>query len=145
MIAWCACLRYSKGVTTPHRFVRTRLYFTSESHIHSLMTTLRYGALSDTLTDEQWARAIDYYGTVSELNYLSQIVIMVYEDANVPEESEERFHVELHFSPGAYTIMQVSPSIFYYYILQIVACSMVYDLVLFAMTDKACFFILDVY
>ncbi len=72
------------------------------------MTALRYGGLSDVMSDGPWARAMDYYGKVSELNYLSQIVIMVYEDPNMPENSEERFHVELHFSPGAYTIMQVS-------------------------------------
>lgn len=71
---------------------------------------------------------MDYLGAVSELNYMTQIVIMLYEDNNkvvvcvcvsvvdvclfpflslsplcaVPQDlsSEERFHVELHFSPG---------------------------------------------
>ncbi|OWK11795.1 PPIP5K2, partial [Cervus elaphus hippelaphus] len=56
---------YSRGVLSPERHVRTRLYFTSESHVHSLLSILRYGALCDDLS------------------------------------SEERFHVELHFSPGA--------------------------------------------
>jgi len=37
--------RYSEGVSSPHRHVKTRLYFTSESHIHSLLTVLRYGGL----------------------------------------------------------------------------------------------------
>ena len=39
--------RYSTGVSTPHRHVKTRLYFTSESHIHSLLAILRYGGLVD--------------------------------------------------------------------------------------------------
>lgn len=39
--------RYSHGVSSPERHVRTRLYFTSESHIHSLLTVLRYGGLLD--------------------------------------------------------------------------------------------------
>ncbi|KAH0628115.1 hypothetical protein JD844_008860 [Phrynosoma platyrhinos] len=51
--------------------------------------------------DEQWKRAMDYLNVVSELNYMTQIVIMLYEDPNKEPSSEERFHVELHFSPGA--------------------------------------------
>lgn len=81
-------------------------------------------------TDWQWRQAMDYLSAVSELNYMTQIVIMLYEDNDkvggallwpppsphqpcrlltpsvclsvcVQEPtSEERFHVELHFSPG---------------------------------------------
>lgn len=72
---------------------------------------------------------MDYLSAVSELNYMTQIVIMLYEDNNKVKafvllyvscapvcqcpyscvcvyicgqdpSSEERFHVELHFSPG---------------------------------------------
>lgn len=87
--------------------------------------------------DPQWQRAMDYLSAISELNYMTQIVIMLYEDNNKVREqrrrrklvvgwwweaewpshcdffssrasllswqdpsSEERFHVELHFSPG---------------------------------------------
>ncbi|KAM5260801.1 inositol hexakisphosphate and diphosphoinositol-pentakisphosphate kinase 2 isoform 9-T12 [Hipposideros larvatus] len=92
---------YSRGVLSPERHVRTRLYFTSESHVHSLLSILRYGALCNESKDEQWKRAMDYLNIVSELNYMTQIVIMLYEDPNKDLTSEERFHVELHFSPGA--------------------------------------------
>ncbi|XP_058644545.1 inositol hexakisphosphate and diphosphoinositol-pentakisphosphate kinase 2 isoform X10 [Onychostoma macrolepis] len=100
---------YSRGVMSPERHVRTRLYFTSESHVHSLLSILRYGALCDESVwlypqearDEQWKRAMDYLKIVSELNYMTQIVIMLYEDPNKDPSSEDRFHVELHFSPGA--------------------------------------------
>ncbi|KAJ8338897.1 hypothetical protein SKAU_G00356830 [Synaphobranchus kaupii] len=91
---------YSSGVMSPERHVRTRLYFTSESHVHSLLSILRYGALCDETKDDQWKRAMDYLKVVSELNYMTQIVIMLYEDPNKDPTSEERFHVELHFSPG---------------------------------------------
>uniref|UniRef100_A0A4W5MXZ8 Inositol hexakisphosphate and diphosphoinositol-pentakisphosphate kinase n=1 Tax=Hucho hucho TaxID=62062 RepID=A0A4W5MXZ8_9TELE len=104
---------YSRGVMSPGRHVRTRLYFTSESHVHSLLSTFRYGGLLDICQmegggefcmhlckDQQWKRAMDYLGAVSELNYMTQIVIMLYEDNNKDPSSEERFHVELHFSPG---------------------------------------------
>ncbi|CAF1230833.1 unnamed protein product [Rotaria sordida] len=93
---------YSKGIQSPGRHVRTRLYFTSESHVHSLLTIIRYGGLLNASTDEQWKRSVDYLDAVSELDYLTQIVIMLYEDSSEEEISEKRFHVELHFSPGAY-------------------------------------------
>ncbi len=81
--------------------------------------------------DQQWKQAMDYLSAVTELNYMTQIVIMLYEDNNKVSlqrksvclmhiqsvlcldflmflylcreqdpSSEERFHVELHFSPG---------------------------------------------
>uniref|UniRef100_A0A8C1G7Z7 Inositol hexakisphosphate and diphosphoinositol-pentakisphosphate kinase n=1 Tax=Cyprinus carpio TaxID=7962 RepID=A0A8C1G7Z7_CYPCA len=99
---------YSRGVLSPGRHVRTRLYFTSESHVHSLLSIFRYGGLLDSrstnakneVKDQQWKRAMDYLSEVTELNYMTQIVIMLYEDNNKDPSSEERFHVELHFSPG---------------------------------------------
>ncbi|XP_034031817.1 inositol hexakisphosphate and diphosphoinositol-pentakisphosphate kinase 1 isoform X3 [Thalassophryne amazonica] len=91
---------YSRGVMSPGRHVRTRLYFTSESHVHSLLNVFRYGGLLDEEKDQQWKQAMDYLSAVTELNYMTQIVIMLYEDNNKDPSSEERFHVELHFSPG---------------------------------------------
>lgn len=116
--------RYSHGVSSPGRHVRTRLYFTSESHIHSLITVLRHGGLLDVsdllenqpewinvydfqiTKDEQWRRAMEYISMVSELNYMSQVVVMLYEDPTKDPSSEERFHVELHFSPGVNCCVQ---------------------------------------
>jgi hypothetical protein len=97
---------YSKGILSPGRHVRTRLYFTSESHIYSLLTVLKYGNLFEDKQDsqyKQWESALHYLSTVPELNYLTQIVIMLYEDPSIDDlNSEKRFHVEIHFSPGAY-------------------------------------------
>ncbi|RUS84821.1 hypothetical protein EGW08_007436, partial [Elysia chlorotica] len=95
--------KYSNGVASPERFVRTRLYFTSESHIHSLLTMLRYGGLLDEEKDGQWKQSMDFIGACAELNYMSQIVLMMFEDPAKDIDSDERFHIELHFSPGAYT------------------------------------------
>merc|ERR1719400_308556 len=97
--------RYSSGVLSPGRHVRTRLYFTSESHIHSLLTILSEGGLVDS-NDEQWQRAMEYVSLVSELNYMTQVVIMLYEDPTKDISSDERFHVELHFSPGVNCCVQ---------------------------------------
>lgn len=121
---------------SPGRHVRTRLYFTSESHVHSLLSVFRYGGLLDVrifllpsahelpvpaffyspprsfhcklplvsmspclfadalilghwptssriwqeTKDTQWQRALAYLSAISELNYMTQIVIMLYED-----------------------------------------------------------------
>ena len=95
--------QYSKGVASPERFVRTRLYFTSESHIHSLLNMLRFGGLCNENCDEQWEKAMQFLSATAELNYMTQIVIMMFEDPTKDPSSDERFHIELHFSPGAYT------------------------------------------
>jgi inositol hexakisphosphate/diphosphoinositol-pentakisphosphate kinase len=42
------------------------------------------------MKDEQWKRAMEYVSAVPELNYLTQIVIMLYEDPTKDEQSEER-------------------------------------------------------
>lgn len=41
--------RLSKGVVSPKRHVRTRLYFTSESHVHSLTNILKHDNLIEVL------------------------------------------------------------------------------------------------
>lgn len=98
--------QYSQGVSSPGRHVRTRLYFTSESHVHSLLTVLRHGPLCNVASDEQWRRAMEYVSMVSELNYMSQVVVMLYEDPTKDPTSDERFHIELHFSPGVNCCVQ---------------------------------------
>ncbi|XP_070536718.1 inositol hexakisphosphate and diphosphoinositol-pentakisphosphate kinase 2-like [Ptychodera flava] len=101
--------KYSDNVESPDRHVQTRLYFTSESHIHSLVNFLRLGGLCDE-NDEQWNRALAYLDAVKELNYMTQIIIMLYEDPEKDPASEERFHVELHFSPGIKSLCEVVDS-----------------------------------
>ena len=44
------------------------------------MNRFTYSAWCIQATDEQWQRAMDYVNAVSELNYMTQIVIMMYED-----------------------------------------------------------------
>jgi len=40
--------------------------------------------------DEQWRRAMQYVSMVSELNYMAQVVIMLYEDPTKDPFSEAR-------------------------------------------------------
>uniref|UniRef100_A0A8C4DEF5 Inositol hexakisphosphate and diphosphoinositol-pentakisphosphate kinase n=1 Tax=Dicentrarchus labrax TaxID=13489 RepID=A0A8C4DEF5_DICLA len=80
---------YSRGVMSPGRHVRTRLYFTSESHVHSLLSIFRYGGLLDVRSDFM----------VSDHFIFLQVLFLCLCCGQDPS-SEERFHVELHFSPG---------------------------------------------
>uniref|UniRef100_A0A1I7U5V0 Inositol hexakisphosphate and diphosphoinositol-pentakisphosphate kinase n=1 Tax=Caenorhabditis tropicalis TaxID=1561998 RepID=A0A1I7U5V0_9PELO len=97
--------RASQGIATPFRHVRTRLYFTSESHIHTLMNLIRYGNLC-TVDDKKWQRAMNFLSGVTEFNYMTQVVLMVYEDSRKEKEdaaeTTPRFHIEILFSPGLY-------------------------------------------
>ncbi|KAL9985509.1 hypothetical protein ACROYT_G007924 [Oculina patagonica] len=95
---------YSQSVETPHRHVRTRLYFTSESHVHTVLNAFRYGKLFEEIPNDQWKRAVEFLAEVPELNYMTQLVLLLYEDPKADPLSENRFHLELHFSPGAKTM-----------------------------------------
>lgn len=99
--------RASQGIATPLRHVRTRLYFTSESHIHTLMNLIRYGGLCS-VDDKKWQRAMHFLSGVTEFNYMTQVVLMVYEDSRTESDKKgtDRFHIELLFSPGLYPCFQ---------------------------------------
>ncbi|ONM07842.1 inositol hexakisphosphate and diphosphoinositol-pentakisphosphate kinase VIP2 isoform X4 [Zea mays] len=92
------------NVRTPERHVRTRLYFTSESHIHSLMNVLRYCNLDESLQGEEslvCQSALDRLHRTRELDYMSNIVLRMFENIEVPLEDEKRFRIEMTFSRGA--------------------------------------------
>ena len=83
-------------INTPERLVRTRLYFTSESHLHTLLNVLRFPK------NESDGKAISEDGklivaTCPELSYLTQIVFRLYESKTKPG----TFRCCISFSPGA--------------------------------------------
>lgn len=47
------------------------------------------------VNDEQWRRAMEYVSMVSELNYMSQVVVMLYEDPTKDPFSDERYSTHL--------------------------------------------------
>lgn len=52
---------------------------------------------------------MNFLSGVTEFNYMTQLVLMVYEDSshsNGNEDSKDRFHIELLFSPGLYPCFQ---------------------------------------
>ena len=82
------------------RAVRTRLYFTSESHMHTLLNVLRY--VTKTGKEDKQMRAVSDEGMriiedVPELSYLTQLVIRLFEDREEPN----KFRCEISFTPGA--------------------------------------------
>ncbi|CAD6229623.1 unnamed protein product [Miscanthus lutarioriparius] len=100
---YCLDPKYA-NVVDPERRVRTRLYFTSESHIHSLMNILRYCNLDESLNGEEslvCRSSLDLLFKTRELDYMSYIVLRMFENTEVPLEHPKRFRIEMTFSRGA--------------------------------------------
>ncbi|KAI5007330.1 hypothetical protein ZWY2020_050775 [Hordeum vulgare] len=100
---YCLDPKYA-NVMEPERRVRTRLYFTSESHIHSLMNILRYCYLDESLNGEEsliCKNALDHLSKTKELDYMSYIVLRMFENTEVPLEDPKRFRIEMTYSRGA--------------------------------------------
>jgi inositol hexakisphosphate/diphosphoinositol-pentakisphosphate kinase len=94
-----------------HRHVRTRLYFTSESHVHAVLNVLRFGAMVDTLVGQEGSEsdgggglatplpagglrdlspeAKDFLSNAAELNYLTHIVIRLYENMDDGDDGDD--------------------------------------------------------
>ena len=67
------------GINSATRHVRTRLYFTSESHLHSLLNVFRFGGIIDKNVPSPPASSENLIGDSRELGYLTHIVIRLYE------------------------------------------------------------------
>ena len=100
--------RVHRGKEDRERHVRTRLYFTSESHIYSLFNVLRWGSSSGRLIFSNAGRALF---TEVELGYLTHIVFRVLAkhehkrpmglDGSVHgPDNASRYVVQLLLSPG---------------------------------------------
>jgi len=84
------------------RHVRTRLYFTSESHIVSLFNILKLGSMPDGngIVNPEARLAME---AINEYNYLTHIVIKMWEDPTKEFDTPARFRVNIFFSMGAYS------------------------------------------
>lgn len=87
-------------INTMGRRIRTRLYFTSESHLHTVLNVLRFsGDNTKPMLSEEGMKIVN---ATPELCYLTQIVMRVFEDSRSEMANDpRRFRVEILFSPGA--------------------------------------------
>ena len=87
-------------INTMGRRIRTRLYFTSESHMHTMLNVLRFGGMEGQPCPLSKA-GNKIISNTPELCYLTQIVLRLFEDSRRPADDPRRFRVEILFSPGA--------------------------------------------
>ena len=80
------------------RHIKTRFYFTSQSHLYSLLNTLIY-SMNSFLVDN--GKGINPIWSVFDLDYCSHIVFRLFENYNVKKQSKERFRIEIIVSSGA--------------------------------------------
>ena len=83
------------GINSLGRCVRTRLYFTSESHLHTLLNVLRFPKDGEPCPLSQDGMA--KLDSIKELAYLTQVVIRLFENMQQPG----MLRCEVCFSPGA--------------------------------------------
>jgi inositol hexakisphosphate/diphosphoinositol-pentakisphosphate kinase len=102
--------QYAEDVNSTSRHVRTRVYFTSESHLHALVNVIRYahlaagdaaGAPSAGCAPLVSAAGEAALARVSELDYMSTVVFRMFELKNADPKDPNKFRMELLFSPGA--------------------------------------------
>jgi Histidine phosphatase superfamily (branch 2) len=92
-------------INTMGRRIRTRLYFTSESHLHTMLNVLRFAAMGPDSTSCSSPvlspAGMQFINDTKEVCYLTQIVIRLFEDTSQPLDVPRRFRVEILFSAGA--------------------------------------------
>lgn len=77
------------------RHIRTRLYFTSASHLYSLFNVLNYNAGENSLP-----RNTKIGEQINILHYLSHVVFKLYENLDADDKDPKRFRLEISMSPG---------------------------------------------
>ena len=92
--------KLDKGeIKSAWRHVKTRIYYTSQSHLYSLLNTLIY-SMNSFLVDEKSNESKKIWN-VFDLDYCSHIVFRLFENYNVDKNSKERYRIEIIVSPGA--------------------------------------------
>ena len=80
--------------------MRTRLYFTSASHMYTLLNTLKLG-LNQTLIDQSNLKDKEALNNITTIDYMSGIVFRLYENLGLDENDPDRFRLEIMVNRGA--------------------------------------------
>ena len=80
------------------KLVKTRFYFTSQSHLYSLLNTILYGFNSFLVDDKNKENQI---WKIFDLDYCSHIIFLLFENLNVEKNDSKRYRIEIIVSPGA--------------------------------------------
>ena len=84
------------------RHVRSHLYFTSASHMYTLLNTLKLG-VDSILIDEDDKEAKDSLDAILRLDFMSHFVFRLFENLNVDSDDPSRFNLEIMVNRGAVT------------------------------------------
>jgi inositol hexakisphosphate/diphosphoinositol-pentakisphosphate kinase len=90
-----------EGLVKSHwRHVRTRLYFTSASHMYTFLNILKLG-LNSTLIDQQNQIDKEELENITTLDYMSGFVFRLYENLGLESTDPKRFKLEIMVNKGA--------------------------------------------
>ena len=82
------------------RHVRSHLYFTSASHMYTLLNTLKLG-VGSLLLSEGDLSVKEKLDSILRLDFMSHFVFRLFENLNVNEEDPNRFKLEIMVNRGA--------------------------------------------
>ena len=93
-------------VKSSWRHIRTRLYFTSASHMYTLLNMLKLGVNSFLLDEDDKAlrKKLD---DILRLDFMSNFVFRLFEDLSGKEGDLSRFKLEIMVNRGAVVNRQI--------------------------------------
>ena len=88
--------KLDKGeIKSAWRHIKTRFYFTSQSHLYSLLNTLIY-SMNSFLVDN--GKSINPIWSVFDLDYCSHIIFRLFENFNVKEKTENLVKTQFYLN-----------------------------------------------
>lgn len=87
-------------VKSSWRHVRSHLYFTSASHMYTLLNTLKLG-VDSLIVDESDRESRGRLDRILRMDFCSHFVFRLFENLNVEEDNPARFNLEIMINRGA--------------------------------------------